>query len=424
MAEVFISYKREEIASARLVAQALAEEGYSSFFDAHEEQGIEIGETWDHRLERELAAASAVVVLWSALSVKSDNVRDEARRAAARGCLVPARIGSCEAPLGLGTIQTADLSNWTGDRNDPRWRLLVDRGVARLTGRRANAPASPAARQTTDQAAKPTRRWLLAGAAVAALGGASVVAWTLTRSPASADGPLPIAIIVGETLPEPGSLNVDLTSNLETLLSERLTGSGRFAITDPSALRAALASDDRASALDAAQELGLRYLLWVELEERGVTADEASQTLTITPTYVYRLYNVQTSQIASSGVSRISPARRVPSTQATQIRSAGFDVQRTAADDIFRQVLDSVFPPVVMQLNPLIVNRGAAQGFAVGDAVVVTRIEGAVYEGDRRIDETMRTIGRAQVVRVTDNTSELESDDADRIRIGDRVSRD
>lgn len=163
MADIFISYKREEIALAQLVAETLAEEGFSAFFDAHQDEGILIGEAWDARLERELNAARAVIVLWSPASVTSENVRDEARRAHARGILFPARIDVCDPPLGLGVVQTANLLGWRGDRAHLQWRLLIDSGVARKLGRRANAPPAPRLQAVAPAPANtpPVRRMVL-----------------------------------------------------------------------------------------------------------------------------------------------------------------------------------------------------------------------------------------------------------------------
>jgi hypothetical protein len=152
VADVFISYKREELARAAQVARALEDEGYSTFYDVGD-GGIHAGETWDKRLERELNSAKCCVVLWSAASTHSDNVRSEARRAKARGVLVPAFIEACEAPIGLDTVQSADLKAWRGSRTDPQWRFLVDRGVAVIVGRTAKGGAPPpplAVKSTTE----------------------------------------------------------------------------------------------------------------------------------------------------------------------------------------------------------------------------------------------------------------------------------
>lgn len=160
MADVFISYKRADIGRARTAAQALKAEGYSVFYDAGDD-GINVGEAWDQRLERELALARAVIVLWSPGACQSDPVRDEARRAAKRRILCPALIETCEPPLGLAVIETADLRGWNGDQTDPQWRRLIDRGIARKLER---APTGPGVIPA------PRRHWLYAAfASVAAI---------------------------------------------------------------------------------------------------------------------------------------------------------------------------------------------------------------------------------------------------------------
>ncbi len=138
MADVFISYKREEIHVASMIANGLRTEGFTTFYDADSAAGILVGEQWDRRLERELQDAKSVVVLWSQRSVASDNVRDEARLAHRRGILVPARIGECEVPLGLGSIQCANLMGWSGDKLNPEWRRMVDLGVKAKIARPLN----------------------------------------------------------------------------------------------------------------------------------------------------------------------------------------------------------------------------------------------------------------------------------------------
>jgi hypothetical protein len=196
MADVFISYKREEIAWAGRVAQALSEEGFSAFYDL-DDNGIHAGEEWDKRLEQELAVAKCCVVLWSGASTESPNVRSEARRANSRGILVPARISVCQAPLGLDALQEADLCQWRGDRSDPQWRFLVDRGVARKLGRPGRPPhlaatptppPPPAKPLLTAEIVPPTpklQRWVTAAGA-AGLALAAVFVWApWTRSSSS-----------------------------------------------------------------------------------------------------------------------------------------------------------------------------------------------------------------------------------------------
>ncbi len=193
MADIFISYKREEIAWAARVAQALSEEGFSAFYDL-DDDGIHAGEEWNKRLEQELAAAKCCVVLWSRASTESANVRSEARRANGRGILAPAKINTCRAPLGLDNLQEADLSQWRGDRSDAQWRFWVDRGVARKVGRAGRPPKQaqppvpppPQPLPPMENAPAPSLpKWLIpAGAAGLALVG------LLACSPRNQTGPV------------------------------------------------------------------------------------------------------------------------------------------------------------------------------------------------------------------------------------------
>jgi len=123
MADVFISYKREDEDRARFPYDALKSLGIGVFWD-HDIVG---GERWDERLESELESPRCVVVLWSKGSTgpSGDFVRNEARRAQQRGVLLPVRIDEVAYPLGFGGIQTVDLIGWAGDLNSPYSRAFA-----------------------------------------------------------------------------------------------------------------------------------------------------------------------------------------------------------------------------------------------------------------------------------------------------------
>ena len=95
MADIFISYKKEDFASAERVATALRGEGFSVWWD----DGLTPKAAWDATVEGEIAAAASVVVLWSPRSVASDWVRTEAHYAQDKGKLVPVMIETCTLPL-------------------------------------------------------------------------------------------------------------------------------------------------------------------------------------------------------------------------------------------------------------------------------------------------------------------------------------
>src|SRR5688572_27759398 len=105
MASVFLSYDREDATRARSIAQALEKAGHSVWWDRH----IKGGAQYAKEIEQALAAADAVVVLWSERSVESAWVRDEAAAGRDSGRLVPVRLDATSPPLGFRQYQTIDL---------------------------------------------------------------------------------------------------------------------------------------------------------------------------------------------------------------------------------------------------------------------------------------------------------------------------
>ena len=122
MSDIFISYAREDRPRARFIAEALQTRGWSVFWD----RNIPVGATWDEVIERELAAARAVIVLWSKDGVASAWVRAEAGDAAAKGKLIPALLENVSVPLRFRTLQAADLIDWESNRRGHMgWKNLT-----------------------------------------------------------------------------------------------------------------------------------------------------------------------------------------------------------------------------------------------------------------------------------------------------------
>lgn len=141
--DIFLSYNREDQAVARRYADAFAAEGLNVWWDT----ALRSGEAYDEVTEAALRGAKAVVVLWSPRSVVSRWVRAEATIADRCKTLVPVTIEACERPVMFELTQTADLTRWTGDAEDPVWRNLLSDIMRRLGGDvAATAPAglSPA----------------------------------------------------------------------------------------------------------------------------------------------------------------------------------------------------------------------------------------------------------------------------------------
>ena len=95
MPDVFLSYSREDAATARRFAEAFEREGLAVWWDAT----LRSGEAYDEVTEKALRTAKAVVVLWSTKSVASRWVRAEATMAHRNQTLVPVMIEPCDRPI-------------------------------------------------------------------------------------------------------------------------------------------------------------------------------------------------------------------------------------------------------------------------------------------------------------------------------------
>lgn len=107
MADIFISYKREDKKKAALLAEKLEASGWDVWWD-HDLLG---GEDYDVAIERELLIVKCVIVIWSALSVQSRNVKDEAKKGLNRNILVPVSFDGTEPPIGFGMTQVVSFEN-------------------------------------------------------------------------------------------------------------------------------------------------------------------------------------------------------------------------------------------------------------------------------------------------------------------------
>jgi hypothetical protein len=121
VADIFISYLREDIEAAEKLAEALEAYGWSVFWDRR----IPAGRRFDDFLDEQLHAAHCVIVLWSRGSIHSLWVKDEAAVGRDRGILVPARLDDVLAPFGFRAIQAANLIGWQGDPSEWGFQQLL-----------------------------------------------------------------------------------------------------------------------------------------------------------------------------------------------------------------------------------------------------------------------------------------------------------
>ncbi len=145
MADVFISYAREDRMQAEKIAQGLGAMGLEVFWDTE----IPPGQTWSDYIEGKLSACKAVIVLWSAHSTKSQWVREEARMGRDGNRLIPAKLDATPPPLGFGEVQAADLSSWRGEANNPDWNRFAQAVYNVARGADAPPPRAPQAQAQT-----------------------------------------------------------------------------------------------------------------------------------------------------------------------------------------------------------------------------------------------------------------------------------
>ena len=127
MPSIFLSYSARDRAQAQRVAEALEARGWAVWWD----RKIDPGQTFDQTIADALHAAGAVVVLWSAHSVVSEWVREEASEAKRRNVLVPVLLERVDLPLGFTLRQAVDLGGWRGAPDAPEFEQLVT-AIARV----------------------------------------------------------------------------------------------------------------------------------------------------------------------------------------------------------------------------------------------------------------------------------------------------
>jgi hypothetical protein len=121
MADIFISYAREDLSRIQPLANALEGLGWTVFWDL----SIPPGKPWRESIATALSSAHAVLVAWSKASVDSDWVIDEAEVGRKRRILFPVFLDEVEAPLGFRSLQAIDLIGWDGGRSSPEFQRLV-----------------------------------------------------------------------------------------------------------------------------------------------------------------------------------------------------------------------------------------------------------------------------------------------------------
>jgi hypothetical protein len=108
MADIFISYSKSDRPLALHLSAFLEAEGWTVWWD----KSLSAGDTYRDEIMKQLAAARAVVTIWSESSIRSDWVRAESGRAKADGKLIPVKTAGltyADIPLPFGEMHTESI---------------------------------------------------------------------------------------------------------------------------------------------------------------------------------------------------------------------------------------------------------------------------------------------------------------------------
>jgi hypothetical protein len=109
----FLAYAREDTVAAAALVATLRQRGLSVKWD----RDLRGGERFRQRIGQLIEAAAAVIVIWSAASVVSDFVIDEAEAGKTAGKLVTCRtdaIKDSDIPFGFRGLHCADVTDIDG----------------------------------------------------------------------------------------------------------------------------------------------------------------------------------------------------------------------------------------------------------------------------------------------------------------------
>jgi hypothetical protein len=130
MADVFISYKREDRPRVEALNALLIDLELTAWFDA----GIEVGAAWEARIQEEAEAAAVMIVCWTFAATASPWVKREAEIGLRRGVLVPVMLQWCVPAAPFDAVQAADLTKWESAPDDPQLQRVLAR-IEQLTGK-------------------------------------------------------------------------------------------------------------------------------------------------------------------------------------------------------------------------------------------------------------------------------------------------
>ena len=243
---VFVSYSRDDKDRARQVIDLLEGAGVDVWWDGL----LEGGQNYLPETEAALENADCVVVLWTARSVDSHWVRDEAQSGRERSCLVPVSLDGTQPPLGFRQFQTIDASGWKGEAGAPAAQDILRAVMAPGT-----APPKAPGRMPGPGPAVSRRALLIGGAGAAGAAALGLIGWNALRGPGG--GSVTMAVMPFKNLSGDAE-QVWFSSGLSNELRAILARNPRLRVSAPASSSAGKDGEDEFAL---AQRLGVANIL-------------------------------------------------------------------------------------------------------------------------------------------------------------------
>jgi TolB-like protein len=220
MADIFLSYSREDRAFAEALTRLLEQAGHDVWWD----RDIDSGREFSGEIEAALERADIVLVAWSRSSAKSAWVRDEAAIGRDSGRLVPVVIDGSEPPIGFRQFQALDLTGWKGGKRDARSAALLGAIDRRAKGKNK---ASPAVATTKSRPAFQWKRsWIMAAVLLVLLAAAGTAFFVFKSRGRDDRTTKPTIALVPFTAPSSDPQLRELVGQVRDALSHTLSQSG------------------------------------------------------------------------------------------------------------------------------------------------------------------------------------------------------
>jgi TolB-like protein/Tfp pilus assembly protein PilF len=342
----FLSYARTDKDTVEKLAAAMRAAGVDVWWDTLIEGGAEFAKS----IEAAIDAADVVVVAWSARSVSSDWVLDEAARGRELHKLVPVSLDGTEPPMGFRRYHTVDLRGWIAGRDADAIERVV-RGIQTVAaGGITPEPAArkPLAVDPAPRIADPARRRLILGAggiALAAAFGGGALVLLRNRQEAGPSRGNSVAVLPFENLGGDAARDY-FSDGLAEEVRATLARNTRLQVMAQASSAKFRDTDETATAI--AEQLGVAYLLSGSVRRAGDTVRVAADLIDgesgfsrWSHTFERRIddiFRVQTeiaTTVADALVTRVESDERTPEQVEADERAVAGSTRNVAAFDAY-----------------------------------------------------------------------------------------